>query len=107
MITVRHGDKYPVTFTAGSVSGAFDLTESTVELLYRRHATSDEWESLTIDNQDDQAGEVTTDAWSELDAGLYVVVVRVTTADGQILTFPTDDVGEVLYEFLYVMPSAA
>lgn len=101
-VTVKRGDKYPIKFTAASDSGPFDLTGATVRLLARVSGSTDAATELTVSSTDDVEGNVYTDDWGSLDVGLYDVELEVTTSTSDIITFPTDENGQQLYERLTV-----
>lgn len=102
---VKRGDSYRIKFTAGSDGDPFDLTGADELLLLAKPYGEDvEGISLPIVDQNDTAGEVFTDDWSELDPRDWDVELQVTI-DGQVITFPSpDEDGFPVYEKLTVLP---
>ena len=95
-VTVKHGDQYPVTFTANG-----DLTGSTVRLLARIRYTTGDPILLGSTVTDPAGGVVTHDLTGTLEAGTYDVELEVTRG-GEVFTFPNGD-GKNAYETLTVV----
>lgn len=106
-VTVKHGDKYPITFTAN-----MDLTGSTVRLIVTPTSGTAIVLSASVTNA--VGGVVTHTLDGTLPVGAYKVELEVTQG-GSIVTFPTSqqapsDVtnpGQQQYEMLYVIGDQA
>ena len=93
MITVKHGDRFDITFTANG-----DLTGATVRLLARRRYTTGDPLELTSTVTDAVNGVVKHTLDGTLEPGTYNVELE-TTRGGEVVTFPNTG-----YETLQVEP---
>lgn len=90
-VTVKHGDVYPIQFTANA-----DLTSCTVRLLARMIG-GDVTITLDCTVSDAAGGVVTHNLTGALTVGTYRVEVEASSG-GEVFTFPSDG-----YEILQVM----
>lgn len=83
MITVKHGDKYPIEFVVN-----MDLTGATVRLLAEKVGTTTPI-VLEASVTDAAAGEITHQMDGTLAVGQYNIEAEATIG-GEVITFPND-----------------
>lgn len=81
-VTVKHGDKYPTTWTAN-----MDLTGAAVRLIARKNGGDPIVLPVTVSDPTD--GIVTHTLTGTLDVGSYHVELEVTLGE-EVITFPND-----------------
>lgn len=97
MITVKQGDRYPITYTLN-----MDLTGATARVIAKKVEDASVV-VLTATVTDAPGGVVTHTLTGDLDAGTYQVEVEVTSGT-EIVTFPTSQTRGPNYDTLVVLP---